>query len=150
MFYLFCYRRKFYRRNKSSNNLPIQQIIHQIFTPLLIIFLIQCPSRCCSFRKFFLILYCRAVETTVKADILKVFFSPHKEIWQFQLTTGLRITLFTCVDMWQVHYLCIYPILFKCGVVSYRLCCQGFVRTSLWIGEMCCSIAFFIQFEQNI
>ena len=58
-------------------------------------------SKRCVFRKKFLILCCRAVETTVKADIQKVFFAkfPLENVAVFK-TEGQRIALIPCIAMW--------------------------------------------------
>ena len=92
------------------------------------------PRECCSFGKFFLILYCRncGYKCRFSADIFtKVFFAVLcRKSDSFTKAKGYtNSTHFLCSYV-ATHSLCVYPILSKCGAL-YRLFLLGFCQNLL-------------------
>jgi hypothetical protein len=91
------------------------------------------PKECCFLRLFLLNLYCHGYYTLGITYLMKVF-SLLSLIRNLENFTTKRITtaLISCIVMWLCTYLCIHPILSKCGVL-YRLFLVGHSRASYQI-----------------
>ena len=53
-------------------------------------------------------------------------FCPKMRMWKFSMQLDERIALISCVAMWLLHALCIYLILFRCGVYRRLLLHRSF------------------------
>ena len=86
-------------------------------------FSMQYPTECCSFRKSFLILYCRAM-FSLDRHITKVFFAVFlRKCGNFQRNKDERTALISCICM-ACGIFCVYALHYKCGVL-HRLFVSG-------------------------
>lgn len=53
-------------------------------------------------------------------------FCPKMRMWKFSMQLDERIALISCLAMWLLHALCIYLILFRCGVYRRLLLHRSF------------------------